>query len=101
MGTFLDEIVPLACKASRNFKETFKRFQKGAQQPLPATVPFPQMISRVCGDPCALGPLRGPLCSARLYAPLLACLQTLSGFCLTGGEAGGSRQVVDVKYNAV
>ena len=64
MGTFLDEIVPLACEASRNFKETFKRFQKGAQQPLPATVPFPQMIRKVCGNSWALGPLRGPLCSA-------------------------------------
>ncbi|XP_010849153.1 PREDICTED: uncharacterized protein LOC104996566 [Bison bison bison] len=59
------------------------------------------MIRRVCGDPCALGPLRGPLCSARLCAPLLACLQTPSAFCLTVGEAGGSRQVVDVRYNAV
>lgn len=49
MGNFLDEIIPLAWEASRNFKETFKCFQKGTQQPLPATVPVAQVIRRVCG----------------------------------------------------
>lgn len=88
MGNFLDEIIPLAWEASRNFKETFKRFQKGTQQPLPATVPVAQVIRRVCGGRWALGPLPG-VCNA--CAPFLACLWTLGGFCLAGRR--GRRQL--------